>query len=59
MIWVLDSHGRVQCQVEVADRLGAEKAELWSIVDLFVSLRGTIRLVHELWVAVGFFGTGN
>lgn len=58
MIWAFDSKGGIQCLFEVADRIGTGAADLWSIPDLFVSLRSTIRLIHAWWSALGFWGAG-
>lgn len=57
MAWGLNSLGIVQCAFEVATRLNSDKAEVWSIADLFVNLNSTIRLAHELWSQNGYFGS--
>jgi len=59
MIWALSSDGLIQCIFELSERIGDSGADLWSITDLFVSLDSTVRLAHEFWTSVGFFGTGQ
>jgi hypothetical protein len=59
IIWALNSDGLIQCTCEVADRLAGVDEDLWSITDLFVSLNSTLRLAHDFWTSVAFFGSGQ
>jgi hypothetical protein len=59
LLWAFDSRGIVQSVFEVADRLGDGEANLWSIVDFFLSLDSTLRLAHEFWAHLGVFCGGR
>jgi len=58
-VWAFGAQGTVQYVCEVAERVDREAASLWSVVDLFVNLESTIRLVHEFWTLLGYFGAGQ
>jgi hypothetical protein len=59
VVWAFDSRGIVQCVFEIADRVGNGPANLWSLVDLFISLQSTLRLAHEFWQQLGVYGGGQ
>ncbi|MGD0014746.1 MAG: ATP-binding protein [Bryobacteraceae bacterium] len=55
-VWALNKDGIIQFICECAGRIGNAPADLWSLVDLFINLDGSLRLAHEMWTMLGYFG---
>lgn len=58
-VWAFNSAGTIQYICEASGRLGTGAADLWSVVDFFVNLDGTLRLTHEMWTSLGYFAAGR
>ena len=58
-VWAFNSAGTIQYICEASGRVGTDAADLWSLVDFFVNLDGTLGLTHEMWTSLGYFGAGR
>jgi hypothetical protein len=58
-VWAFDNTGRIQLISEVSCRVPPELGGHWSLVDFFIDLDSTVRLVHEMWRTFGHFGAGQ
>jgi hypothetical protein len=58
-VWALNNEGVIQFTCQCADLIGGSTARLWSLVDLFINLNGSLRVAHEMWNTLGYFGDGD
>jgi len=57
--WELTEGGVIRAIGEASGRIDPGPADLWSLVDLFISVDSSLRLVHEVWSKFGYYGAGG
>jgi hypothetical protein len=59
LTWAFDNTGIIRFISECSCRVPSDFAGHWSLVDFFINLDGTLRLVHEMWSIFDHFGAGR